>query len=187
MAEKVQPIEGEVKKSSKKLIIIIVILVLLTGGGAGAYFFLMGDSGAETEESTENSEKKEETKEKKAEDDSDDEEVDSAGVKLESLYYDMSKPLIVDFPRGSSIRLIQVSVSLMVKGQETLDALKKHDPMIRNNLLMLISSQSGEDLASREGKEKLKEAMKLEVGNVLKKMSGSNRLKEVFFTAFVMQ
>ncbi|MDO9239572.1 MAG: flagellar basal body-associated FliL family protein, partial [Methylicorpusculum sp.] len=116
-----------------------------------------------------------------------DDEVDSAGVKLESLYYDMSKPLIVDFPRGSSIRLIQISVSLMVKGQETLDALKKHDPMIRNNLLMLISSQSGEDLASREGKEKLKEAMKLEVGNVLKKMSGSDRLKEVFFTAFVMQ
>lgn len=186
MAEKVQPIEGEVKKSSKKLIIIIVILVLLIGGGAGAYFFLMGDSGAETEESTENSDKKE-AKEEKAEDDSDDEEVDSAGVKLESLYYDMSKPLIVDFPRGSSIRLIQVSVSLMVKGQETIDALKKHDPMIRNNLLMLISSQSGEDLASREGKEKLKEAMKLEVGNVLKKMSGSNHLKEVFFTAFVMQ
>jgi flagellar protein FliL len=183
MAEKIEPIEGEVKKSSKKLIIIIVILVLLIGGGAGAYFFLMGDSGAETEESTENADKKEE----KAEKDSDDEDVDSEGVKLESLYYDMSKPLIVDFPRGSSIRLIQVSVSLMVKGQETLDALKKHDPMIRNNLLMLISSQSGEDLASREGKEKLKEAMKLEVGNVLKKMSGSNRLQEVFFTAFVMQ
>jgi flagellar protein FliL len=183
MAEKIEPIEGEVKKSSKKLIIIIVILVLLIGGGAGAYFFLMGDSGGETEESTENADKKEE----KAEKDSDDEDVDSEGVKLESLYYDMSKPLIVDFPRGSSIRLIQVSVSLMVKGQETLDALKKHDPMIRNNLLMLISSQSGEDLASREGKEKLKEAMKLEVGNVLKKMSGSNRLQEVFFTAFVMQ
>ncbi|MDO8843567.1 MAG: flagellar basal body-associated FliL family protein [Methylicorpusculum sp.] len=181
MAEKAQPIEGEEKKSSKKLIIIIVILVLLIGGGAGAYFFLMGDSGAETEESIENSDKKAE-KEGKADD-----EVDSAGVKLESLYYDMSKPLIVDFPRGSSIRLIQISVSLMVKGQETLDALKKHDPMIRNNLLMLISSQSGEDLASREGKEKLKEAMKLEVGNVLKKMSGSDRLKEVFFTAFVMQ
>lgn len=181
MAEKAQPIEGEEKKSSKKLIIIIVILVLLIGGGAGAYFFLMGDSGAETEESIEISDKKAE-KEGKADD-----EVDSAGVKLESLYYDMSKPLIVDFPRGSSIRLIQISVSLMVKGQETLDALKKHDPMIRNNLLMLISSQSGEDLASREGKEKLKEAMKLEVGNVLKKMSGSDRLKEVFFTAFVMQ
>ncbi|MDP2178112.1 MAG: flagellar basal body-associated FliL family protein [Methylicorpusculum sp.] len=181
MAEKAQPIEGEEKKSSKKLIIIIVILVLLIGGGAGAYFFLMGDSGAETEESIENSDNKAE-KEGKADD-----EVDSAGVKLESLYYDMSKPLIVDFPRGSSIRLIQISVSLMVKGQETLDALKKHDPMIRNNLLMLISSQSGEDLASREGKEKLKEAMKLEVGNVLKKMSGSDRLKEVFFTAFVMQ
>lgn len=184
MAEKVEPIEGEVKKSSKKLIIIIVILVLLIGGGAGAYFFLMGGGDSETEESAENSNKMEEVKVEK---DGDDEEVDSDGVKLESLYYDMSKPLIVDFPRGSSIRLIQVSVSLMVKGQETLDALKKHDPMIRNNLLMLISSQSGEDLASREGKEKLKEAMKLEVGNVLKKMSGSNHLKEVFFTAFVMQ
>lgn len=167
MAEKNQTAEGE-KKSSKKLIIIIILAVLLVlAGAAGAYFFLVDDN---------------------AEDASEVEETEpESAVSAEVFYYDFSNPLIVNFPTGSRMRLMQVSLSLLVDSQEAIEDLKKHDPMIRNNLLMLISAQSSDELNSREGKEKLRQAVHAEVSAVLEKMTGKHAVKEVFFTSFVMQ
>lgn len=174
MAEQKQKSEGKEKKSSKMLIIIIVAVVLLLGGGGATYYFLWMDQSSES-----------------ADDEPDDEEEDKNSEEepatSDALYYDVSKPFVVDFPPGSAARLIQVSVSLSVSNQETVDALAKHDPMIRNNLLMLISKEGAESLSAREGKEKLREAMLIEVGSVLKKLTGKNQVKEVFFTSFVMQ
>ncbi|CCE24835.1 flagellar basal body-associated FliL family protein [Methylotuvimicrobium alcaliphilum] len=166
MAEKNQTAEGE-KKSSKTLIIIILAVLLVLAGAGGAYFFLAGDDSENAADVAESEQKSE--------------------AKPEVFYYDFSKPLIVNFPAGSRMRLMQVSISLLVDNQEAIEDLKKHDPMIRNNLLMLISAQSSDELNSREGKETLREAVHAEVSSVLEKMTGKQSLKEVFFTSFVMQ
>ena len=161
--------EGTEKKSSKKMMIIVGLVVLLLAGAGGGYYFMMGD---ETET---NEEQVEEVVE---------EEDDTA---VEEVYYDMSKPFIVNFPKGSEARLIQVSVSLLVKGEDTVEALKKHEPMIRNNLLMSISAKGAKNLKTKEGKEELRADMLKEIGNVMEKMTGKNKVKNLFFTAFVMQ
>ena len=160
--------EGTEKKSSKKMIIVGLVVLLLAGAGGG-YYFMMGDD-TETDE--------EQVEEVVEEDD------DTA---VEEVYYDMSKPFIVNFPKGSEARLIQVSVSLLVKGEDTVEALKKHEPMIRNNLLMSISAKGAKNLKTKEGKEELRADMLKEIGNVMEKMTGKNKVKNLFFTAFVMQ
>lgn len=169
MAEKEQQKEGG-KKSSKMLIIVFIVAAALVLGGGGAAYFFMGERSGAVENTEQVRERPEE-----------------AAKSAEKFYYDISKPLIVDFPRGSSIRLIQVSLSFLVEGESALEALKKHDPMIRNNLLMLISAQAADSLNSREGKDNLRTDILNEVGSVLKQMTGENHVKEVFFTAFVMQ
>ncbi|MBE0437391.1 MAG: flagellar basal body-associated FliL family protein [Methylomicrobium sp.] len=166
MAENNQTAEGE-KKSSKKLIIIMLAVLLVLAGAGGAYFFLAGDDSESVADVAESEQKTE--------------------AKPEVFYYDFSKPLIVNFPTGSRMRLMQVSISLLVDNQEAIEDLKKHDPMIRNNLLMLISAQSSDELNSREGKDKLRQAVHGEVSAVLGKMTGKQPVKEVFFTSFVMQ
>lgn len=171
MAENEQ-VEGEEKKSSK-LIIIIAVVVLLLGGGAGYYFMAGGDPDPDAEQAEEVEEASEE-----------DEETEAAN---EELYYDMSQSMIVNFPKGSGASLIQVSVSLLVKGAETIEQVKKHEPMIRNNLLMAISAKGAANLKTREGKEALRATMLDEVGKVMEKMTRKNKVKDVFFTAFVMQ
>lgn len=159
--------EGEEKKSSKKIIIIAAAVFLLLIGGGGGYFFMMGDAepteGEETEEAVEEQEIK------------------------EVFYFDLKKPLIVNFPKGSAARLIQVSVSLSVEGEEALDALKKHQPMIRNNLLMTISAKDPKELAQVEGKQLLRDDMLKEITAIMEKMTGKNAVTNVFFTTFVMQ
>lgn len=160
-----EQVEGEKKKFSKKLIIIIAaVVILLTGGGGAVYFFMKGRA-VEAEKVQTN-----------------DEEAGS-----EKFYFDMSKPMVVDFPKESSMRLIQVAVSMLAEDEETIAVLKKNEPMVRNNLMMLISAQSPDNLNTREGKDKLRKAMLKDVGDVLKKMAGKGQIKEIFFTSFVMQ
>ena len=162
--------DGEEKKSSKKIIIIAVVILLLAGGGAG-YFFMAGDPASEEGEQIE------EIEEVVEEEEGDNEEV----------YYELDKALIVNFPKGSGASLIQVSISLLVKGQDTIDALKKHEPMIRNNLLMAISGQGAENLKTREGKEQLRATMLDESSKVMEKKTGKNKVINLFFNTFVMQ
>lgn len=162
--------DGEEQKSSKKMIIIIIAIILLLAGGAG-YYFMTGDSSVTDDE----------TVEEVKEDGEDENET------VEDIYYDLLKPLVVNFSKGSSARLIQVSVSLLVKGEDTLEALKKHQPMIRNNLLMIISTKSSDSLMTSEGKQALRTEMLKETGSIMEKMTGKNKVNNLFFTTFVMQ
>ncbi len=179
---------GEEKKSSKKLIIIIVAVVILLagGGGAGYFFFLRGHDSAEIEGDKKDGHKKKDKKEKHEEkSESSSEEEDPAAS--EKLYYDLGKPLVVDFSKSASVRFVSISLSLLVQGAGTVDAIKKNEPMIRNNLLMLINAQGVENLKTREGKDKLRAAILADVTGVLEKMEAKGHVKEIFFTSFVMQ
>ena len=169
MAENEQKPE-ERKKSSKLLMMIIIVVLAFVLGGGGAAFFIMTmyDHGSGSDGQAQKA-------------------LEQASKPVKTFYYNLSKPLIVDFPRDSSAQLIQVSLSFLVDGQTTLEALKKHDPMIRNNLLMLLSAEDPDSLNTWEGKDQLRTRILTEVGSVLTKMTGENHVKEVFFTAFVMQ
>jgi Flagellar basal body-associated protein FliL. len=99
----------------------------------------------------------------------------------------MSKPIVVDFPKGATVKHGRITVSILVEGAETIEVLKKNEPMMRNNLLMLIGAQDPANLNTREGKEMLAKAMLDDVTAVLIKMAGKGQVKEIFFTSFVMQ
>jgi flagellar FliL protein len=165
MAEKDQEEAVEEKKSSKKLIIIIAVVLLLVGGGAGYYFMFMGDSGEATEE----------------------EEQAEEAETTDYFYFDIEKPFIVQFPKGAGARLLQVSISIQVKNEAFIEDLKKHQPMLRNNLLMIINDSKPGELKTRQGKEALKNKMLEEVNSIMSKMSKENHIENLFFTSLVMQ
>ena len=162
-----------VKKSSKKLILMIALVLLVLGGAAAGYFFFLkqpADEAHSQASSGKTSKKKEEAK-----------------VEEPEIYYDLAAPLVVNFPPGSSAKIIKVSVSVLVKGEASVDVLKKHEPMIRNNLLMGISSIGADKVKTIEGKRELQAMMQSEIGKVMEKMAGENAVKDVYFTEFVMQ
>ncbi len=154
--------EGEKSgKSLKSLIIIIVGALVLLAAGAGATFFLMKGSVAHEEK---------------------------VEVVVEKLYFDMGKPLVINFPKGAMALHGRITLSFLAEGAETIEVLKKNEPMIRNNLLMLIGGQDAAVLNTHEGKETLRKAILDNVNDVLKKMAGrGHQVDEIFFTSFVMQ
>ncbi len=162
---------GEEKKSSKKLIVIIMaVLILIGGGGAGYYFFFMTDPAVEGEEAVEEPEEEEA-------------DAGNSGV----FYFDLDKPFIVQFPKGNEAKLLQVSISIQVNDELFIEELKKHEPMIRNNFLMVMADANAGELKTVEGKENLKAGLLEALNKIMDKMSKKNHVEDLFFTALVMQ
>ena len=158
--------KAEAKPKGKgKLLIIIAAAVVLLGGGAGAFFFMKGGD------------KKEAAAEAKKE-----------PVKLPSLYVPLDPPFVVNFDAGQGARFLQVTVQLMTRQPEMVEFLKQHDPVIRNDLLLLLGAVKYEDVQTREGKEHLRESALESVRKILKAEGAEpEKLEAVYFTSFVMQ
>lgn len=160
---------GEEKSGKSKLIIIIAIVaVLLIGGGAAAYFLLMGDDEAVDEDAV-TSEQAEEA------------EVEQAPAQ----YLELKPPFVVNLPGRPS--LLQIGVSVRVRSDEMAEFIKHNDPMIRHNLLNLLSAADAKALKGRETKESLQAEMLKELNRVVTELQGPGEVEALYFTSFVMQ
>lgn len=169
MAEKNRDVEADeaaapVKKSGKKKFVLIgAIALLLAAGVAGSLYFTGMLGGGAKEHKVEKPAPK------------------------PMLYYAFEQPLTVNFETDSGLRFLQVQIEVMAREQTAIDALKLHLPVIKNNLILLFSSQKIEDLISREGKERIRQATLSEIQSVMKQRVGTPGIEEVYFTSFVMQ
>jgi flagellar FliL protein len=103
-----------------------------------------------------------------------------------AVYYAIDPPLVVNFEDGSAVRFLQITMELMAHDQKAIDSVQKNVPLIRNNLLLLMSNRNYQTLMSREGKEKLRQEALTEVRAVQKKEGGLD-IDDLLFTSFVVQ
>jgi flagellar FliL protein len=103
-----------------------------------------------------------------------------------SVYYAIDPPLVVNFEDGSAVRFLQITMEVMAHDEKAIDSVQKNIPLIRNNLLLLMSNRNYQSMMSREGKEKLRQEALAEVRAVQKK-EGSPDVDDVLFTSFVVQ
>ncbi len=103
-----------------------------------------------------------------------------------SLFYPIDPPLVVNFEDGSAVRFLQISMEVMAKDQKAIDSVQRNIPLIRNNLLLLMSNRDYQSLMSREGKEKLRQEALTEIRAVQKKQGGED-IEDLLFTSFVVQ
>ncbi|HVK99157.1 MAG TPA: flagellar basal body-associated FliL family protein [Dongiaceae bacterium] len=100
-------------------------------------------------------------------------------------YVELSPAFVTNFV-SPKIRYLKADVTLKVKGSATADAVNRHQPFIRNNLVMLFSRQEEEALNSPEGRQHLKEEALQEVINALQAESEPVEVQEVLFTSFIV-
>lgn len=104
------------------------------------------------------------------------------------LYVPLEPPFVANFEGDQQVRFLQITAQIMTRDPKTVEALKAADPIIRNDLLLLFSNQKATDLATNEGKEKLRAAALAAVRKVLAANDGKpDNVNAVLFTTFVMQ
>lgn len=186
MAE--EELELDVNESKKKspIILIIIVLLLLNGAGIGAWLFLSGS------------------------DDKSSASGDDAEQVLGPLtYFSMVPEFIVNFGPDSKVRYLQVDLQISTRDEAALATVATYRPVIRNDILVLLSSVKFEDLKDRSGKDALQKKLlnainkvvvsasdaKASDDNAKKKVKSKEHTSEdlkgpienVYFTSFIMQ
>lgn len=156
-------------KGKLKLIIIIAVAFLLAVGASvgGTWFFL--NKNAKPAES-----------EAKAED-------HAEPTKKQAVYEILAPAFVVNFNQGGRQRYLQVAVALMGRDQAQMDALREQMPLVRNQLVMLFSSQNFDTLVTPVGKEMLRQQATSSLQELAKKATGQLTVEQVLFTNFVLQ
>lgn len=158
---------SEKKKSSRFMLLLVAGLVFVALVAGAVFYFIGAGEGQETAEQP----KEEEL------------------VKGPPIYFSIEKPFIVNFKIAgeSRARFMQVDITLVTRKQSIVDAVELHTPLIRNNLLMLLSSQEYIDLSTAEGKEEVRLSALESVQKILKAEVGEVGIENLLFTKFVMQ
>jgi flagellar FliL protein len=156
--------EAPAKKRRLPLLIAIVVVVLAAGGGA-AWWFLGRGASHEGDEGAK-----------------------AAAPLAEPIYVALDPPFVVNFEAGGQVRFLQVAAQAMTRDAAVAELVKRHDPMVRNAMLLLLAGQSYESVATREGKEALRHRALEEVRAVVKAQGGDGaKVEDLYFTSFVMQ
>lgn len=109
-------------------------------------------------------------------------------AKSPALYVKFDPPFVVNFEAKGMMRFLQVSIEAMTRDPATADLLKLHDPMLRNELLLLLANQSYDTLSTRAGKESLRQDALAAIARVIAAEGGkAEKVEQIYFTSFVMQ
>ncbi len=104
----------------------------------------------------------------------------------DSVVYVELKPAFVTNYEARKIGYLKADVTLKVKGQPTADAVDRHGPFIRHNLVMLFSRQNEEALNSSEGKLQLKQDALQEIVSALESEGEPSAVEDILFTSFIV-
>lgn len=161
-APKVQPIKP--RKRGKLPWIVLAAAVVALGGG-GAWFALRSNAGTAAPGAAA-----------------------PAAARAEPIYYKFDPAFVVNFGGAGSARYLQVGVEAMSRDAPILETLKTNEPAVRNDLILLYSSQNDTTLTTIDGKEKLRAATLAAIQNVLNQAGANGKLiEQVYFTSFVIQ
>jgi flagellar FliL protein len=175
-----------------KIIMIIALVVLLTTGSTITALYFTGNLG-----NTDDSQQVADSTEAAAEDRDTKEHV----IKP-TFYYDLQPAFVVNFEDQSHAAYLQVEMQLMVHDKAVNELITRHMPVIRNNILLILSAQKYEAVKTRQGKEalqaKLLEAVREIIGPEMKKILEKEsetevkqenvpNVEQVYFTSFIMQ
>ena len=151
----------------KKIILIAVGVLLLVGIGVGAMLFLKEDPPAEGDAAGEAAE--------------------TPSSVADPIYQGLDPDFVVAFQNPKTVRFVKLSIEVMARDDDIIDAVKLHMPAIRDRVIILLSSKGESSLLDTGGKEQLREELLAAVQNVLKENTGETGIEAVYFTNFVMQ
>lgn len=149
--------------SNKKLIIIIIAaVVLLAGGGAAAWFMLHQKADGHKEEAKH-------------------EEPAKAPVFI------TLETFTVNLQPDPDEKFLQLDMQLQVASNEVVELLKAQMPVVRNRLLLLLTSKKASEILTIEGKKQLSDEIVTELKKPFSATGKPQEILGVYFTSFVVQ
>jgi len=150
--------------SKKNLIVFAAVLLLAVGASIGGTLYFLGADSAEN--TTEDS-------------------VDTRPDK--AIYHSLRPAFIVNYVSGGKPRFLQTELTVMARDPEVVEALISHMPLVRSQIVNFLADQDVFALQTHNGKEQLREGLRLLMDDVLMNEEQLQGIESVLLTSFVMQ
>ncbi len=92
-------------------------------------------------------------------------------------------PFTVNLADPKGRRYLKLKIQIEVKDEKTLETVQKADPILRDQVIMLLTSLSFEEVMTPEGKIRIREELIDRFNRVLR----PSRVKNIYFTEFIVQ
>lgn len=180
--------EGEEKKKSGNMLLIIIIVVLVLILVIGGVIFALMSGNHEAEAGSEGSAHKEasahaEEAPAEGENGKSSEGKSHGGISTEVGIMFPLDIFTVNLLSESGRRYLKVEMNLELEGEELALELETKKPVLRDVIIRILSGKSLEEVSTIKGKETLKE----EILNDLNQRVKDGKIKNVYFTDFVVQ
>ncbi|MCS7241147.1 MAG: flagellar basal body-associated FliL family protein [Candidatus Caldatribacterium sp.] len=101
----------------------------------------------------------------------------------EPIIYTFEGNFLVNLADKDNLRYLKAVISVALSSQRAEDELRKKSVEVRDAIIMILSAQTSEDLATPEGKERLKTLIAERINSMLTQ----GEVESVYFLDFVMQ
>lgn len=100
-------------------------------------------------------------------------------------YYEMDPAFVANYGTSNTkLKFLKATVTLRTVGSQAQNILFQHTPLIRHEIVMLLSKQTEESLASQE--QVRLDALKV-VQDALVEVTGDKQVDDLLFTTFIVQ
>lgn len=167
MAKEEQEAETEESTGGGKKTVIIFALIVLVAVGAsiGGTMMFLGGSEAEVAEAAPV-------------------EPDKPAA---AIYHSLRPAFIVNYNTGTKPRMLQTDLTVMARNPGVIEALVDHSPLVRSRIVNYLTDQDFFALQTHEGKENLREGLRVMLDDVLSEHARVSGVQSVLLTSFVMQ
>ncbi|UVE17631.1 flagellar basal body-associated protein FliL [Pseudomonas sp. LS44] len=114
-------------------------------------------------------------------------EEDKEGAAPKVAYVNLVPAIVGNFGSGTHLKFFKADIALRVTGSEAEDKVEHHEPLIRNQLVMLFSQQTEASLGDLEAKEKLRQEALKQVQQVLSQEEGKPLVDDLLFNNLIIQ
>lgn len=111
-------------------------------------------------------------------------------VPASAIYLPIKPPFVVNYGGAGRLKYIKSELSVRLLDTTAANAVRHHLPYVRNNIVLLFSSQTDETMSSQAGREALRQACLQEIRTIIEREEGPEvaaGVIDVFFNSFVVQ
>jgi flagellar protein FliL len=102
-------------------------------------------------------------------------------------YFSLVPALVGNFGAGPKLKFYKADIALRVSGSEAESKVRYHEPLIRNQLVMLFAQQTEEALNAPNAKETLRQEALKQVQAVLAQEEGMPLVDDLLFNNLILQ
>jgi len=154
-----EPEAKPAKKKSKLALVVLALAVLGAAGGGGAWWWMHRDAGAAQA---------------------------SVAAPKPPVFLNL-EPFTVNLLEEGGEHYLQTSLVFQVADDKVVETMKAYLPVIRNRVLLLLSSKKPSDIATPEGKAKLVDEVTAAVRESIPGATPERGIVQAYIGAFVIQ